>query len=46
MTCYYIENPKDATIKLLGIINEFYKGVEYQINIQKSVALLCTNNKI
>ena len=34
----YTENPKDCTKKLLGLVNEFSKVVEYKINIQKSVA--------
>ena len=34
----YIENPKDATKKLLELINEFSKVAGYKINIQKSVA--------
>ena len=42
----YIENPKDSTQKLLDIINEFSKVAGYKINIQKSVALLYTNNEI
>ena len=42
----YIENPKDTTRKLLELINEFSKVAGYKINIQKSVALLYTNNKI
>ena len=42
----YIENPKDATRKLLELINEFDKVAGYKINIQKSVAFLYTNNKI
>ena len=33
----YIENPKDATLKLLELINEFGKVSRYKINIQKSV---------
>ena len=41
----YIENPKDSTQKLLKLINEFSKVVGYQINIQKSVAFLYTNNE-
>ena len=41
----YIENPKDATRKLLELINESGKVAEYKINIQKSVALLYTNNE-
>ena len=30
----YVENPKDATKKLLELINEFSKVAEYKINIQ------------
>ena len=30
-TILYIENPKDATRKLLGLINEFYKVAVYKI---------------
>ena len=41
----YIENPKDATRKLLEWINEFGKAAGYKINAQKSLALLYTNNK-
>ena len=41
----YIENPKDATGKLLELINEFGEVAEYKINTQKSVAFLYTNNK-
>ena len=41
----YIENPKDATRKLLEIINEFGKVAGYKINAQKSPAFLYTNNK-
>ena len=29
----YIENPKDATRKLLELINEFSKAAGYKINI-------------
>ena len=36
----YIENPKDATNKLLELINEFSKVAGYKINIQKSVLFL------
>ena len=32
----YIENPKDATRKLLELISEFGKVAAYKINIQKS----------
>ena len=41
----YIENPKDATRKLLELINEFGNVAGYKNNIQKSAALLYTNNK-
>ena len=41
----YIENPKDATRKLLELINEFSKVSGYKINAQKSLAFLYTNNK-
>ena len=36
----YIENPKDATKKLLELINEFSKVTGYKINTQKSLALI------
>ena len=41
----YIENPKDATRKLLERINEFGKVVRYKINAQKSLAFLYTNDE-
>ena len=41
----YIENPKDATRKLLELINEFSKVAGYKINAQKSVAFLYTSNE-
>ena len=41
----YIENPKDATRKLLALINEYGKVIGYKINTQKSLALLYTNNE-
>ena len=41
----YIENPKDATRKLLEIVNEFGKVAGYKINAQKSMAFLYTNNE-
>ena len=40
----YIENPKDATRKLLELINEFGKVAGYRINSQKSLAFLYTND--
>jgi len=33
----YIENPKDATRKLLELINEYSKVTGYKINTQKSL---------
>ena len=41
----YIENSKDATRKLLELINEFGKGAGYKINTKKSLGFLYTNNK-
>ena len=40
----YIENPKDATKKLLEL-NEFGKVSEYKIT-KKSAAFLYTNNEL
>ena len=36
----YIENPKDATRKLLELINEFGKVAGFKIDTQKSLAFL------
>ena len=44
-TILYIENPKDTTRKLLELINEYSKFAGYKINMQKSLALLYTNNE-
>ena len=41
----YIEYPKDATRKLLELINEFGKVAGYKINARKSLAFLFTNDK-
>ena len=41
----YIENPKDATRKLLELINEFGKVARCKINAQKSLAFLYTNDE-
>ena len=41
----YIQNPKDATRKLLELINEFGKVAGYKINAQKSLAFLCNNDE-
>ena len=41
----YIENPKNATRKLLELINEFGNVAGYKINAQKSLAFLYTNDE-
>ena len=41
----YIEKPKDATRKLLELINESGKVAGYKINAQKSPAFLYTNDE-
>ena len=41
----YIEYPKDATRKLLAVINEFGKLAGYKINAQKFLAFLYTSNE-
>ena len=41
----YIENPKDSIRKLLELISEFNKVTGYNINTQKSLAFLHTDNK-
>ena len=41
----YTENPRDATRKLLELINELSKVAGHKINIQISAAFLYTNNK-
>ena len=41
----YIENPKDSIRKLLELISEFSKVAGYEINTQKSLAFLYTNNE-
>ena len=42
----YTEDPKDATQKLLEIINIVSKSEGNKINIQKSAAFLPTNNEL
>ena len=42
----YVENPKDATRKLLELINEFDNVAGYKINAQKSLAFLYINDKL
>ena len=41
----YVENPKDATRKLVELINEFGKIAGYKINAQKSLAFLYANDE-
>ena len=41
----YIENPKDATRKLLELINEYSKDAGYKTNTQKSLAFLYSSNE-
>ena len=41
----YIENPKDATRKLLELINEFGKAAGQKIKAEKSLAFLYINNE-
>ena len=41
----YIENPKDATRKLLELINEYSKVAGYKNNTQKSLAFLYTSSE-
>ena len=41
----HIENPKDATRKLLEFINEFNKVGGYQMNAQKSIAFYTLTTK-
>uniref|UniRef100_A0A9L0SAU0 RNA-directed DNA polymerase n=1 Tax=Equus caballus TaxID=9796 RepID=A0A9L0SAU0_HORSE len=42
----YIENPKESIGKLLEIMNKYSKVAGYKISLQKSVALLYSNNKL
>ena len=41
----YIENPEDSTRKLLELVSEFSKVARYNINTQKSLVFLYTNNE-
>ena len=42
----YTEDPKEADRKLLELTDEFGTVAGCKINIQKSVVLLYTNNKV
>jgi hypothetical protein len=41
----YLKDPKNSTQKLLDTINSYTKVAGYKINIEKSLALLYTNNE-
>ena len=41
----YIENPKNATRKLLELTNKYSKVARYKSNMQKSMALLYTTSE-
>ena len=41
----HMKNPKDATRKLLELINEFGKVAGYRINAQKFLAFLYTKDE-
>jgi hypothetical protein len=41
----YLKDPKNSTQKLLDTINSYSKVAGYKINLQKSLAFLCTNNE-
>ena len=41
----YTEDHKDASRKLLELMNEFTKVAEHKVNTQKSLAFLYTNNE-
>ena len=40
----YVENPEDATRKLLELINEFGKVAGYKINTHNSLTFLYTSD--
>ena len=46
MILYILENPKNATRKLLELISESGKVAGYKINAQKYFAFLYTNDEI
>ena len=41
----YIENPKDATRKVLELISEYSKVMGYKVNTHKSLAFLHIDNE-
>ena len=42
----YVENPTESTKKILDLISEFGRRAGHKVTIQKSKALLYTNNEI
>ena len=45
VTWYYTENPKDATRKLLELINQYGRVAGYKVSAQKSLAFLYTKDE-
>jgi hypothetical protein len=41
----YLKDPKNSTQKLLDTINSYSKVAGYEVNLQKSLAFLYTNNE-
>ena len=41
----YLSDPKNSTKELLNLIHNFSKVAGYKINSNKSVSLICTNDK-
>jgi hypothetical protein len=41
----YLKDPKNSTQKLLDTINSYSMVAGYNINLQHSLAFLCTNNE-
>lgn len=46
MMVLHIDDSKDSTRNFLKLIKTFSKVARYNTKIQKSVALLCTNDKL
>ena len=42
---FYVENQKESTKKNLELINSYSRVAGYEVNIQKSIALLYTSNE-
>jgi hypothetical protein len=41
----YLKEPKNSTQKILHTVNSYSKVAGYKINLQKSLAVIHTNNK-